>query len=93
MPTTTTIKISPALKTRVSVLAKRTGRTPHGFMLDAIEKQAEREERMQEFLKEARAADRHAERTGEVYRAADVHAWLARLARGRKGPRPKPWRK
>jgi hypothetical protein len=28
-----------------------------------------------------------------VYRAKDVHAWIGRLAKGRKTARPKPWRR
>jgi hypothetical protein len=28
-----------------------------------------------------------------VYRAEDVHAWINRLAKGRKSSRPKPWRR
>jgi hypothetical protein len=44
-------------------------------------------------VREALAADADIERTGEVYRAEDVHAWIERLAKGRKTPRPKPWRR
>jgi hypothetical protein len=38
-------------------------------------------------------ADEEIERTGEVYRADDVHAWAERLARGQVAARPKPWRR
>ncbi len=61
-------------------------------MLDALERQTKREERMEEFVEEALAADRAIEAGGEVYAAEDVHAWLARLARGEQARRPKPWR-
>jgi len=44
-------------------------------------------------LREALEADREIERTGEVYAAEDVHAWLERLAQGKRAPRPKPWRR
>jgi len=53
---------------------------------------ATHEEKMQSFVKEALAADADVERTGEVYKADDVHAWLQRVAKGKKGTRPKPWR-
>jgi len=33
------------------------------------------------------------ERTGEVYRADDVHAWVERLARSQDAARPKPGRR
>jgi hypothetical protein len=62
-------------------------------MVEAIERHTAREERMREFVKEALAADRDIDQGGEVYAAADVHAWIERLATGRKAARPKPWRK
>ena len=61
--------------------------------VEAVERQAEREERLQNFVKEALSADADVERTGEMYRAEEVHAWLERLATGQKSPRPKPWRR
>ena len=52
-----------------------------------------REERMQDFVREALAADAAIEAGGSVYKAEDVHAWLDRLARDRKAAQPRPWRK
>lgn len=88
----TSLKLPRQLKARIARLAKQTGRTPHGFMVDALERQTEREERMQQFIQEALDADREIEAGAEVYAANDVHAWLERLARGEKPRRPKPWR-
>jgi hypothetical protein len=48
---------------------------------------------MRSLVKEALAADTEIDRTGEVYRAEDVHAWAERLVQGVASPRPKPWRK
>jgi predicted transcriptional regulator len=93
MASTTTIKLPPVLKKRVTGIAKQTGRSPHGLMLEAIERHVEYEERMRALVEEALTADRAIERTGEVYRAEDVHAWIERLARGRGAARPKPWRR
>ena len=90
---TTTLKLPPELRTRVAALAKKTGRSAHSIMLEAIERHADREERLREFVKEALAADRAIDRGGEAYRAEDVHAWIERLASGQKVSRPKPWRK
>lgn len=90
---TTTLKLPSDLKARLARVAKKTGRTPHAFMLEAIERQTTYEERMEAFVKEARAADRTIEETGQAYAAADVHAWMRGLAQGRKAPRPKPWRR
>ena len=92
MKTSTTLKLPRELKARIAKLARKTGRTPHAFMVEALERQTDREERMEEFVKEALDADRAIEAGGEVYAAEDVHAWLTRLARGERAARPKPWR-
>jgi predicted transcriptional regulator len=92
MKTTSTLKLPLELKARIARVAKKTGRTPHAFMVEALERQTLREERMEELVKEAIAADRAIDEGEEVYAAADVHAWLARLAAGKKPRRPKPWR-
>jgi hypothetical protein len=61
-------------------------------MIEALERQARREEQVAAFVAEALAADRAIEEGDEVYAAADVHAWLALLARGERAARPRPWR-
>ena len=90
---TTSIKLPAKLKARVSALARKSGRSAHSFILEAVERHALREERVQDFVKEALAAEADIERTGTVYRAEDVHAWLERLAKGEKTVRPKPWQR
>jgi predicted transcriptional regulator len=92
MKTTATLKLPRELKARIARAAKKVGRTPHAFMIEALERQTAREERTEEFVKEALTADRGIDAGDEVYAAADVHAWLARLATDPKAPRPKPWR-
>ncbi len=89
----TTLKLSRELKSRITRLAKASGRSPHAFMIEALERQTAREERLHEFVEEAVAADRAIEEGGEVYAAEDVHAWLDRLAQGKRAARPKPWRR
>lgn len=90
---TTSVKLPPELKARVAALAKKTGRSAHSLIVEAVERQTTAEERMEQFVGAALAADADVERTGEVYRADDVHKWLARLATGKAAPRPKPWRR
>lgn len=51
-----------------------------------------REERLYEFVEEARRSDADIEAGGSVYRAEDMHAWLKRLAQGDAAERPGPWR-
>jgi predicted transcriptional regulator len=91
--TTTTLKLSPELKRRISRLAKESGKTAHAFMVQALEREALREERMREFVREAMASDAAVEAGAPVYRAEDVYAWMEKRARGEKAPRPKPWRR
>ncbi|BAU47486.1 CopG family transcriptional regulator [Sulfurifustis variabilis] len=93
MATTTTLKLPDKLKARIARLARETGRSPHSLMVEALEREVAREERMREFVREAIAADTAVEEGAAVYRAEDVHAWLDRLARHRKAPRPKAWRR
>lgn len=92
MSATTTLKLPEKLKSRIARLARETGRSAHSLMLEALEREVAREERMREFVREALAADAGVEEGAAVYRAEDVHAWLERLARNSKAARPKPWR-
>jgi predicted transcriptional regulator len=93
MAETTTLKLPEKLKARIARLAKQTRQSPHSYMLLALEREVSREERMRDFVKAAMASDAATEAGGEVYRAEDVHAWMERLAKGEKPPRPAPWRK
>lgn len=91
--TTTTLKLPPELKKRVARVAKAKGSSAHAVMVQAIEREISREERMREFVREALVSKAEIAAGGPVYRAKDVFAWMERLARGEKVPRPKPWRK
>jgi predicted transcriptional regulator len=93
MAETTTIRLPPKLRARLRAIAKETDRSVHSLILEAVEKHAAYEEQMRNLVKEAMAADEEIDRTGEVYRADDVHAWARRIAQGVASPRPKPWRK
>jgi predicted transcriptional regulator len=93
MTATTTLKLPEKLKARIARLAKETGRSAHSLMVEALEREVAREERMRAFVQEALAADVAVEEGAAVYRAEDVHAWLDRLAHNRKSARPKPWRR
>jgi len=93
MAATTTLKLPEKLKARIARLAKQSGQTPHALMLQALEREVAREERVREFVKAALAADAAIDAGAAVYRAEDVHAWMERLAKGEKPPRPRPWRR
>ena len=93
MAATTTIRLPPKLRARIGSLAKQAGRSAHSLIVEAVERHADYEERMRSLVKEALAADADIEKTGEIYRAEDVHAWMKRLATGESAPRPEPWHK
>ena len=89
----TTLKLPEALKARITRLAKQSKKSAHSLMIEALEREVGRAERMQSFMREALAADAEIEAGAAVYRAEDVHAWLDRMAHKRKTAPPKPWRK
>ena len=93
MTASTTLKLPEKLKARVARIAKESGRSPHGVMVEAIEREVDRTERYRQFVKDAQAADKAIDAGGAVYSAGDVHSWMERLARDGKAERPKPWHK
>lgn len=90
MPVSTTLKLPEQLKKRVGPLAKSAGKTPHAWMIEALETQATLAEKRRAFIDDARAAEKEVEATGGVYRADDVHRYFRARAAGKKGTRPKP---
>lgn len=76
----TTLKLPPTLKARIAKLAKTSGRAPHAVMVEALERQIQRDERISAFVQEALEADREIDEGAAVSSAEDVHLWLARLA-------------
>ena len=90
MPISTTLKMPEELKQRVAPLARAAGKTPHAWMLEAIEKQAKAAEKRQRFVAAALASDAEHRRTGISYAAADVHAYFLARVGGKRKLRPKP---
>lgn len=92
--TATSIKLPPELKERVVAAAEAAGKSPHAFMLDAIERQTVLAETRRAFVQEAMTARESMDETGLGYEAAEVHAYLAaKRGRSRKGrPKPSRWR-
>jgi predicted transcriptional regulator len=93
MAETTTIRLPPKLRARLAAIAKETDRSVHSIILEAVERHTSYEEQMRSLVNEALAADAEIDRAGEVYRAADIHAWMERLGKDTDLKRPKPWRK
>ena len=92
MPVSTTLKLPEELKKRLGPLAKSAGKTPHAWMIEALEAQATLAEMRRGFIEDARAAEKEVEKTGVAYRAKDVHAFVRACAAGKKVARPKPVR-
>lgn len=91
--TITPVKLPPVLKERIEVLARKTERSLHSLIVEAVARHVACEEKMQAFVAEALAADADMGDTGKMYRAEDVHAWAERLTRDYKTRRPTPWRR
>ena len=90
----TTLKLSAELKERIKALTDGTGRSPHAFMVEAIEQQTELAERRRAFVADALKARRHVLATGKAYAFEDVKAYYAAVAAGKpaKRPRLRRWR-
>jgi predicted transcriptional regulator len=87
---TTTLKLSDQLKARIAALAEMEGKSPHAFMVDALEQQAERAERRSAYLAAGDEAARDFDRTGIAYAFEDVERYIVDRAAGKKTARPKP---
>jgi predicted transcriptional regulator len=94
-PVVTTLKIAADLKRRVVAAAKAADKSPHAFMLEAIENQTRLDEQRRAFVADAVAARSEAIASGEGFAAADVHRYFAARVRGERTTRPKVrvWRK
>ena len=90
MAATTTLKLPEKLKKRIAPLARSARKTPHAWMVEALETLATLAEKRKAFVAEALAAEMEAERTGKVYAFDDVHRYMRALAQRKKVRRPKP---
>lgn len=90
MSATTTLKLTEELKARIAALAEAEGKTPHAYMVEALQEKADRAERRREYLAAGTTALREYERTGIAYAMEDVERYIFGLAAGRKPSRPKP---
>jgi len=78
----TTLKIDADLKRRVVAAAKAADKSPHAFMLEAIEHQTRLDEERRAFVADAVGARAEALKSGQGYAASDVHRYLAARVRG-----------
>ena len=90
MTVTTTIKLPDDLKDRVTSAAAAAGKSPHAWMVDAIEAQAALEERRQAFVASALKAEQEVAEYGLVYDADEVFSYILAKAEGKRAAKPKP---
>ncbi|MDQ3296648.1 MAG: hypothetical protein M3619_08700 [Myxococcota bacterium] len=91
----TSLKLRAELKARIDAIAKTAGTSAHAFMVEAIEREADRAERYGKFVEDALRAEREMERTGVYYAADDVFRYMETRAAGKpaKRPRARSWRR
>lgn len=89
MTTATTIKLPEDLRQRIAPLAEAAGKTPHAWMVEALERQAAMAEAREAFLRDAEASAAEIDAGGALYAAEDVAAYLLARGAGKAGTRPR----
>lgn len=90
MAVTTTLKLPEELKSRIAPLAEAAGKSPHAWMIEALEERVVKSEAYAEFLAEAIEAEKQMLESGEAFDADDVFAYLRDKVAGRPVKHPKP---
>ena len=90
MAVTTTLKLPESLKSRIVPLAEAVGKSPHAWMIEALEERVMQSEAYAAFIADALEADREITETGEGYAMEDVHQYLLNKLEGKPVKRPKP---
>ena len=85
----TTLKLPDGLKHRVAEAAATAGRSPHAFMVEAIERQTQLAERRRQFIESALEAEREVAEFGLVYDGDEVLTYLKSRLDGKKARRPR----
>ena len=94
-PVATTLKVAADLKRRVVAATKTADKSPHTFMLEAIQHQTRLDEQRRAIVAEVVASRSEALASGKGFAAADMHRSMAARIRGDRMARPKvrSWRK
>lgn len=90
MTATTTLKLPDDLKARIAAAAEQLGKTPHAFMVEALQMQTELAEKRREFIQAALLAEQEVAQYGLVYDADEVFSYLMDRVEGRPAEQPKP---
>lgn len=91
---TTTLRLPPDLRDRISRLAEESGTTPHSFMLEAINERVANEELRREFLEEGNRRLANLLESGVGIEWADMRGYLRERAADHAPelPKTKKWR-
>jgi len=90
MASTTTLKLPEELKARIAAAAAKAGKTPHAFMVEALELQVERAEMRRAFIADALSAAAEIDAGGPLYAMEDVQAYIRAKVAGKSPKRPRP---
>ncbi|MEO8331504.1 MAG: hypothetical protein ABI479_03660 [Gallionella sp.] len=90
MAATTTLKLPEELKTRIAPLADSAAKTPHAWMIEALEAQARLAETRLSFINAALTSAAEVDAGGALYAMQDVHEYIIKKAAGKTARRPKP---
>jgi predicted transcriptional regulator len=85
---TTTVRFPDELKTRVAKLAKQAGISAHSYIVQAVERETQRNEARADFVRTARSRLDEMERSGAGVPWDDVRTYLVARAAGKKVARP-----
>jgi predicted transcriptional regulator len=88
-PATTSLKLDVELKERVQQLASARRRSAHWIMREAVEQYVSREEKREDFRRDALAAWNNYQSTGLHTTAEEADTWLAKLEAGENAKAPK----
>jgi predicted transcriptional regulator len=80
---TTTLRLDARMKARIAKLAKKSGKSPHSFVLDMLEGALSAQESREEFEKEAAARLKQIDATGLALDWDETKAWLRARAAGK----------
>jgi predicted transcriptional regulator len=80
MSSTTILRLTEDLKTRIALLADAAGKTPRAWMVEALEAQAALAEMREAFIADALASAAEVDAGGPLYVAADVRAYIVARA-------------
>jgi predicted transcriptional regulator len=84
----TNFHLDSGTRERVERLARARGQSGEWIMREAVEQYLEREEKREQFYRDALAAGEHYQATGLHATAEEVDRWLARLEAGENVPPP-----